>query len=70
MAKIVRTKTKATGGITKREKSLMDEHANLWISRAMRTDPIEPDKIAPAIEGLYAAAGMKKPRVVIVPSRS
>ncbi|WP_375413063.1 DUF6745 domain-containing protein [uncultured Bradyrhizobium sp.] len=68
MAKIIRTKTKAHGGITAREKSLMDEHAQLWISRAMRTDPIEPEKIIPEIEGLYAVAGLKKPRVVIVPS--
>ena len=67
-AKIVRTKSKALGGITEHEKALMDEHAKLWIARAMRTDPIEPDKIIPAIEGLYAAAGLKKPRVVIVPS--
>jgi Zn-dependent protease with chaperone function len=34
----------------------------------MRTDPIDPAKIVPAIEGLYAAAKLKKPRVVIVPS--
>ncbi len=66
--KIIRTKSKAHGGITAHEKQIMDEHANLWIARAMRTAPIEPDKIIPAIEGLYAAAGLKKPRVVIVPS--
>jgi Zn-dependent protease with chaperone function len=65
---IIRTKTKAHGGITPAEKALMDEHSKLWISRGMRTAPIEPDKIAPAIEGIYAAAGLKKPRVVIVPS--
>ena len=68
MAKIIRTKSKAYGGITSREKSLMDDHARLWIGRAMRTSPIEPDKIIPAIEGLYGAAGLKKPRIVIVPS--
>jgi hypothetical protein len=65
---IIRTKTKASGGITEREKVLMDEHARLWISRAMRTNPIEPEKIMPAIKSLYAAAGLKKPRVIIVPS--
>ncbi len=68
MAGIVRTKTKALGGITPEEKARMDEHAKLWIARAMRTDPIEPEKIIPAIEGLYRAAGLKKPRVVIAPS--
>ena len=68
MANFIRTKTKAHGGITAREKELMAGHAKLWISRAMRTDPIEPDKIIPAIEGIYAAANLKKPRIVIVPS--
>jgi len=68
MAKIIRTKSKALGGITPEEKARMDEHAKLWIARAMRTDPIEPEKIIPAIEGLYRAAGLKKPRVVIAPS--
>ena len=68
MTKIIRTKTQALGGITVREKKLMDEHAKLWISRAMRTAPIEPGKIIPAIAGLYAAAGLKIPRIVIVPS--
>ena len=68
MTKIIRTKTKATGGITERERQLMAQHSELWIQRAMRTDAIEPDKIIPAIEGLYEVAGLKKPRVVIVPS--
>ena len=68
MAKIIRTPTKAHGGITPDEKRRMDDHAKLWTARAFRTDPIEPDKIVPAIEGLYAAAGLKTPRVVIVPS--
>ena len=66
--KIVRTKSQALGGITPDEKARMDEHAKLWNARAFRTAPIDPDKIIPAIEGLYAAAGLKKPRVVIAPS--
>lgn len=66
--KITRSKTKATGGITAEEKIIMDQHVRLWIGRALRTDPIEPDKIIPAIHGIYAAAGLDKPRVVIVPS--
>ena len=66
--KIIRTKSKLAGGITLEEKARLDEHAKLWISRAMRTERIEPEKITPAIEGIYAAAGLKKPKVVIVPS--
>ena len=65
---IVRTPNRATGGITAAEKIALDAHAAMWIGRILRTDPIEPDKIVPAIERLYAAAGLKKPRVVIVPS--
>ena len=68
MAKIIRTPTKAHGGITLDEKRRMDDHVKLWTARAFRTDPIEPEKIVPAIEGLYAIAGLKTPRVVIVPS--
>ena len=66
--KIVRTSTRAEGGITPEEKAKMDIIAQDWIDVAMRTDPIEPEKIVPAIEALYAAANLKKPRVVIVPS--
>ena len=68
MTKIIRRKNFAGGGITSEERVRMDEHAKLWISRALRTEPIEPDKIIPAIEGLYATAGLKKPCVIIVPS--
>ena len=68
MAKIIRTTTRAAGGITAEEKRRMDEHAALWIRRAMRTEPIDPHEIVPAIKGLYAAAGLQAPRVVIVPS--
>ena len=68
MPNFIRTATKATGGITADEKARLDDHAKLWIKRAMRTDPIEPDKIIPAVKALYAAAGLKEPRVVIAPS--
>ena len=54
--KFARTPTMASGGITPEEKIALDAHAKMWIARIMRTDPIEPDKIAPAIEALYAAA--------------
>lgn len=68
MSKIIRTPSKAHGGITPEEKLRMDEHSQKWIGIAMRTDPIEPDKIIPAIKGIYAAANLKEPRVIIVPS--
>lgn len=48
MSKIVRTPTKATGGITAAEREQMRAHSDMWIRRAMRTDPIEPEKIIPS----------------------
>ena len=44
------------------------QFASVWIRRALRTTPIEPEAIVPAIEALYAIAGLTQPRVVIVPS--
>ena len=46
----------------------MAAHADLWIERIMRTDPIDPAVIVPAIKGLYGVAGLGEPRVVVVPS--
>lgn len=66
--KIVRLPNKATGGITAAERAAMVEHVKLWMARTFRTDPIEPDKIVPAIQGLYRAANLKPPRIAIVPS--
>lgn len=68
MTKIIRTPTAATGGITPVEKLAMDRITQEWIGIAMRTNPIEPDKIVPAIQALYRAAGKECPRVVIAPS--
>jgi hypothetical protein len=65
---IIRTPSRASGGITAEERRLMDEHTKVWIKRAFRTEPIVPEKIVPAIKALYAAAGLTSPRVVIVPS--
>lgn len=68
MPTIVRRPDRATGGIAATDNAAMEEHVQLWAQRAFRTAPIEPDNIVPALEGIYAAAGLKKPRVVIVPS--
>ena len=66
--KIIRTKTKAAGGITDAEREKMSAISKKWIDIAFRTKPIEPDKIIPSIKALYRAANLKEPRVVIVPS--
>jgi len=64
MTKIVRTPTKATGGITDAERDEMKKHADLWISRAMRTTPVDVDEITSAVHDLYAAAGLTNGRRV------
>ncbi len=64
----VRTPTRATGGITPQEKIALDAHTQKWIANALSTEPVAPERLVPAIKALYAAAELKEPRVVIVPS--
>lgn len=66
--KIVRKPNRAEGGITPEERALMNEHCKLWISRSLRTAPVDHSEIKSAIVDLYAAAGLAAPRVVVVPS--
>ena len=68
MGKIIRTPTRAEGGITPEEKFKMDAIAKKWIANAFRTEPADRAKLTDAIERLYAVAGLKKPRVVVVSS--
>jgi len=65
---IIRTPTRATGGITPQEKIKLDAVSSEWIGIAMSTDTCDRTKLTTAIHDLYAAANLKKPRVVIVPS--
>ena len=46
--KIIRKPDFAGGGITPKEKSKMDEISKEWIGIALRTEPINPEKIIPA----------------------
>jgi hypothetical protein len=68
MTKIIRTPTRAEGGITPDEKAAMGEISKKWTAIAFRTDPIDVAKITTSIESLYEVAGLKKPRVVVVSS--
>ena len=65
---IVRTLTKAMGGVTPAEAQALKAHAAKWIANAMSTAPVAPERLVPAIKALYAAADLKEPRVVIVSS--
>jgi hypothetical protein len=66
--KVIRRPDYASGGITAEERKLLDAHTQVWLKRSMRTEAIEPETITEAIKQLYAVAGLKEPRVVIVPS--
>jgi hypothetical protein len=66
--KIIRRPDRVEGGITPDEKVALDRHAEMWIKRIMRTEPIDAGKIGPAIEGLYSTTGLKWPRIAIVSS--
>ena len=68
MEKIIRTPTRVAGGITPAEAEAMKLHTAKWIANAMRTDPVDPERLVPAVHALYAAADLPAPRVVIVPS--
>lgn len=58
----------ATGGITDSERLALSDHYRLWQGRMLRTDPIQLSIITDAIHSLYRTAGLKTPRVIVVPS--
>lgn len=64
----IRTPTRAKGAVTEEEKAKMALVAQKWIAIALRTEPIEPEKIAPAIRRLYRAADLEEPLVVTASS--
>ena len=49
-------------------KARFKAHADKWIAKAMSTEPADREKIVRGVKGMYAAAKLKEPRVVIVPS--
>ena len=66
--KIVRTPTKVAGGITKEEEVLLKQHADMWIKRIVSTETADFSKLEPAIKGLYRAAKLAEPEVLLVKS--
>ena len=57
MTKIVRTPTRAAGGITAAEKTLLDEHAKLWIARALRTTTCDRVEVSVRIVLAHSETG-------------
>lgn len=68
MSNIIRTKTRAEGGITEEEKAKLAQHAEKWIANAYQTGRTDKVALTQAIKDLYNVSGLKEPRVVIVPS--
>ena len=68
MSKIIRTKTRAEGGITADERKALSAISERAIKAAFRTEPADFCKLEKAIHALYACAGLRHPRVVLVPS--
>ena len=56
--KIVRTPTKASGGVTPEEMVQLKAHAEMWKKRILRTKSVAEDfpKLRDAIFGIYEAA--------------
>lgn len=65
---ILRTPTRAEGGITPSERKEMENVAEKWTRNALKTGPVDKKKLREAIYGLYKNAGLEKPRVAIAPS--
>lgn len=66
--KIVRTPTKASGGITPEEKIALKHHTDVWIKRILSTERTDFSKLKPAIEGLYRVSDLAIPEVILVES--
>ena len=64
----IRTPTKISGPLTEDEKVRLKVHTDEWNKNAFRCDNVDPEKIIPAIEGIYVTAGLTKPKVVIASS--
>jgi hypothetical protein len=67
-SQIVRRPDFAGGGITGEEREKMAAHCELWIQRAFRTEQADPQLIEEAIKGIYRAANLAEPRVILAPS--
>jgi hypothetical protein len=68
MTDIIREKDRIAGPLTEEEKVQLKAHADLWIQRILRTDPIEPDKIKHSIKDLYRVSDLAEPYVAVVTS--
>lgn len=67
--KIVRSKTRAEGGITPEERVAMEKISEEWIQIAFRTEPADPQEVEASIRQLYRVSKLPEPvNVVLVSS--
>jgi hypothetical protein len=67
-SQIIRRPDFAGGGITDEEREQKVAHSELWIQRAFRTEPADPQLLEDAVKGIYRAANLAEPRVILAPS--
>ena len=48
--------------------SALESHAARWAANALSTTPVAAERLVPAVHALYAAAGLRQPRVVVASS--
>ncbi len=58
----------APGEVTDEQLRVLESHAAKGIANALATEPVVAERLVPAVHALYAAAGLRPPRVVIVSS--
>ncbi len=63
-SKIVRTPTKATGGVTPDELEKMKAMSALWIGKAFSTERRDEEEGAEAVRAMYRAADLEEPKVI------
>jgi hypothetical protein len=54
--------------ITEQQRAALTQHSKLWISRALRTEPANEQRIVRAIKDLYKVSNLADPAVVLVSS--
>jgi len=68
MSRIIRTPTRAEGGLTDKEKEQAKKYSEKWISNAFKTGDTDKGALIDAIKRMYKEIGVKDVRVVVVPS--
>lgn len=64
----LRTPLAAEGPLSPQEREALHAHQQLWERRHLRTEPMAADAAGRAVGALYRAAGLHRPRIVLVSS--